>query len=135
AHAEGLNFAIFVEDVQNFLRSSPLASVPRSSCKTVKLFDGRNSKNNGYVIQYDTNCDGRVDFVISAPDNAKEPWQALIDSNFDGKVDITVDDDDHDGRWDISFHDVDFDGIIDLIGYHPDGKLKASRFERYVASR
>jgi hypothetical protein len=44
---------------------------------------------------------------------------ALIDSNFDGKIDIVVDDINRDGKWDISFHDVDFDGIIDLVGYHP----------------
>jgi hypothetical protein len=38
-----------------------------------------------------------------------------------------------DGKWDISFHDVDFDGIIDLVGYHPDGKITPSRYESYQA--
>ena len=58
---------------------------------------------------------------------------ALIDSNFDGKIDIVVDDINRDGNWDISFHDVDFDGIIDLVGYHPDGKITPSRYESYQA--
>jgi hypothetical protein len=60
---------------------------------------------------------------------------ALLDSNFDGKVDIIVEDRDRDGKWDISFHDVDFDGLIDLIGYHPDGALAASRYEKYASAR
>ena len=64
-------------------------------------------------------------------DDRNRPIQALIDSNYDGKIDIIVEDRDRDGRWDISFHDIDFDGTIDLVGHHPDGKIVAARFERY----
>lgn len=60
---------------------------------------------------------------------------ALIDSNYDGKVDIIVEDLDRDGRWDISYHDVYFDGVIDLVGYHPDGDIVASRYEKYVENK
>ena len=48
-------------------------------------------------------------------------------------MDIVIEDRDRDGKWDISFHDVDFDGRTDLVGYHPDGKLAASRYEKYAA--
>jgi hypothetical protein len=67
------------------------------------------------------------------PDDKSKPRKALIDSNFDGNIDIVVDDNDRDGKWDISFHDVDFDGTIDLVGYHPDGKITPSRYETYAA--
>lgn len=135
-NAQGLNFAVSIGEVLTFLESSPvaIASAP-NSCKPVERHNGRNKANNGHIVQYDTNCDGRIDFSFSVSDDPKVPKQALIDGNFDGKVDIIVDDLDRDGRWDISYHDVDYDEVIDLIGRHPDGKLKPSRFEKYVASR
>jgi hypothetical protein len=34
---------------------------------------------------------------------------------------------------DISFYDTNFDGTFDLKGYHPDGELAASRYEKYAA--
>jgi hypothetical protein len=48
-------------------------------------------------------------------------------------VDIEVDDLNRDGKWDISFYDTNFDGTFDLKGYHPDGELAASRYEKYAA--
>ena len=62
----------------------------------------------------------------------KQPIRALIDSNYDGKIDIIVEDIDRDGKWDFSYQDVDFDGWIDLVGFHPDGKIVPSRYERFT---
>ena len=67
------------------------------------------------------------------PDDKSKPSIVLLDSNSDGKVDIRVEDRNRDGKWDISVRDEDFDGRIDLVGYHPDGKLAASRYEKYAA--
>jgi hypothetical protein len=64
-------------------------------------------------------------------DDPKRPHTAYIDSNYDGKIDITVEDTDRDGRWDISYHDVDHDGTFDFVGYHPDGRIMPSRYEKY----
>jgi hypothetical protein len=55
-----------------------------------------------------------------------------LDENGDGNVDCEVMDSDRDGRWDLSVHDIDFDGKWDLVGFHPDGKIVASRFESYT---
>jgi hypothetical protein len=66
------------------------------------------------------------------PDDKSKPVSAFLDSNLDGNVDIVVEDNNRDGKWDVSFHDVDFDGLPDLIGYHPDGALAASRYEKYA---
>jgi hypothetical protein len=69
------------------------------------------------------------------PDDPTRPILLFIDGNYDGKIDIIIEDTNRDGRWDISFHDVDHDGKIDVIGYHPDGEIKPSRFEKYAARR
>jgi S1-C subfamily serine protease len=132
---ENLNYAVSIGNVIDFLSGSPWqASPPRLSargCRAVKIFDGRNSSGSGQLVQVDSNCDGVADVSFITPDDRSRPIQALIDGNYDGKINIIVEDRDHDGRWDISFHDADFDGTIDLVGYHPDGKIVASRFERY----
>jgi S1-C subfamily serine protease len=145
---ENLNFAVSVRDLAAFLRGQPQlasatkppsppatsASAPSTAkCQTVKLREGRNETNDGYLLAYDTNCDGKPDLLKFIPDDKSKPILALIDSNHDGKTDIVVEDRDRDGRWDISYIDVDYDGVPDLVGYHPDGKLKPSRFERYAA--
>jgi hypothetical protein len=54
-----------------------------------------------------------------------------IDRDKNGKPDAVVFDVERDGKWDFSFHDTDYDGRWDLVGYHRDGRLVASRFERY----
>ena len=145
---ENLNFAVSVRDLAAFLRgglqlasatkppSSPATSAsipPMPACQSAKVYDGRSEKKDGHLIAYDTNCDGKPDFFIVTPDDKTKPILALIDSNHDDKIDIVVEDRDRDGRWDISYIDVDYDGVPDLVGYHPDGKLKPSRFERYAA--
>jgi len=153
---ENLNFAISVKDVAVFVRPAAGAdaggadhagadnlkkwigtSPPETAknCLPKALYNGRNEKNDGQIIVYDTNCDGRADAVITTPDDKTRPITAEFDTNSDGKVDIIVEDLDRDGRWDVSYYDVDFDGKIDLIGYHPDGQMKASRFEKYVENK
>jgi hypothetical protein len=145
---ENLNFAVSVHDLAAFLHATPqLASVgvpapaPSASasapampkCRPVRTYEGRTRTNDGHIVAIDTNCDGKPDWFLRTPDDKTKPIQALIDSNHDGKIDITVEDYDRDGRWDLSFIDVDYDGVPDLVGYHPDGKIKPSRFERYAA--
>ncbi len=55
-----------------------------------------------------------------------------MDKDFDGKIDTKIVESDRDGRWNISYYDTNADGIYDLIGHHPDGKITASRFSEYV---
>jgi S1-C subfamily serine protease len=132
--AQGLNYAVSVEEVLSFLKSATrdAMAAKEPSCKVAQLYDGRNRSNDGRLIQFDTNCDGKVDFTVVILDDTSKPITGLIDSNHDGKIDITVEDTNRDGKWDVSFHDVDHDGKIDVVGYHPDGKITPSRFEKYA---
>jgi S1-C subfamily serine protease len=140
---EGLNFAVSVQDVMAFLNSSSnrfAANVPSkksesqaSSCseKAVELFSGVNSDKTANVWSYDSNCDGKSDFEIRVPFDPSKSTSVAFDRNGDGQVDLEVFDEGRDNKFDFSFHDVDYDGKWDLIGFHPDGGVVASRFERY----
>jgi hypothetical protein len=68
-------------------------------------------------------------------DDKAQPIKAFVDSNFDDKVDIVVDDTDRDGKWDVSLHDVDFNESVDLVGHHPDGRTAPSRYENYAVAQ
>jgi S1-C subfamily serine protease len=134
---QGLAYAVSADDINAFLKS-PSRQTPSQKdstdrlCEQKKLYEGRDQDNPGVLIQFDTNCDAKADVSLFIPDDKSKPADALLDSNFDGKTDIVVQDRNRDGKWDISFHDVDFNGQIDLVGSHPDGKLAASRYEKYA---
>jgi S1-C subfamily serine protease len=136
--SEGLNFAVAVDDALRFINSDyddRSKSRAASTCKPVRLFEGRNKDNNAKIALVDSNCDGKPDISLVVPDDQGKPISALVDSNFDGKTDIIVEDRNRDGRWDISFIDTDFDGVIDLVGFHPDGEITPTRVEKYDAQR
>jgi hypothetical protein len=136
AEGEGLNFAVSVEEISTFVKSPSPSALPGQKafqerfCEPARLFEGRNQAGDGDLVQIDSNCDGKADVSILVLDDKSEPIRAFIDSNFDDTIDIEVHDTNRDAKWDISFHDVDFDGSIDVVGYHPDGKLSPSRYER-----
>jgi hypothetical protein len=73
--------------------------------------------------------------LIIFPDDHTKPVQAYFDTNHDGKFDVSVDDFNRDGLWDVSFYDTHFNGHVDLVGFHPDGNIIASRFEKYDPSK
>jgi len=57
--------------------------------------------------------------------------RAFFYNNGDRKIDKKIYDKDGDGKWDYSSYDVDYDGTIDLLGFHPDGDINASSYEKY----
>jgi S1-C subfamily serine protease len=110
---EGLNFAVSVGEVEKFLKAAEggafepqLASATENSCKGVKA-------------------------TLHVPDDKSKAVVFRVDTNNDGEVDGWVFDEDRDGKWDYSLWDTDFDGKPDMKGFHPDGKLEPSRYEKY----
>ena len=130
-------------DVQRFLASpgrtaANVPSEPRqaaaSSCPpdgVKELYSRKSADGKEHRTGYDFDCGGKPDAEFRVPYDPSESITFVVDKNGDGKPDIVVFDLDRDKRWDFSLHDTDFDGRWDLVGHHPDGKVVASRFERY----
>ncbi len=137
---EALNFAVSVGEVEKFLAAAQggayepkVASAASKPCKPKIMFEGRTKDGAASVRNLDMDCSGRVNASLYVPDDKSQPIEFRFDKNGDGKPDVWILDEDRDGRWDISFWDTDFDGKPDLVGHHPDGELKPTRFEKYKA--
>jgi len=141
SEGEGLNFAVAVDEVQRFLaagsnrfaanastRTGPSAT---GTCEPKELARGSNAKLDADVVSYDLDCDGKPDIEIRIPHDHSKPVTAVCDCNKTGKINLIVFDFDWDGDWDLSLHDTKARGQWDLIGFHPDGELVASRFIAY----
>jgi S1-C subfamily serine protease len=131
---EGLNFAISVAEVKRFLAApatTPKVAAqqqPADSCEPEKVVaEGRSKKNDGDILAYDFDCDGRAETRLMIPD-AEEPIMVVTDRNGDERPDMIIVDENRDQRWDYSLYDDDFDGKYETEGLHPDGKLKASEY-------
>jgi len=134
---EGLNFAVAVDEVDKFLAAAKkgeyelkLAAQPERRCQEV-VYEGRAPDNKGLLRNFDTDCIGKVTASLYIPDDKAEPVVLSLDKNGDGKADAWIFDENRDGKWDFSLWDIDFDGKPDLIGFHPDGGLKPTRYEKY----
>jgi S1-C subfamily serine protease len=137
ARGEGLNFAISVGEVKNFLESAlkhkaAATIVPKKmKCTSKIVSEGRDKTRPEFVRKMDLNCDGIVDASLVVPDDKTKGLKFLLDKNGDGRVDIVVVDNDRDGKWDVSYFDIDSDGKTDLVGKHPDGSIKPSSYKPY----
>jgi len=123
----GLNFAVAVTDVRDFLsgkRSQPVAaSKPKSStkkakCKPKELKEWRKDKMT--LTLYDFNCKGKGDAVLAIPDDKSENPFMVFDRNGDEKPDVIFSLD-RKGRPLASKWDDDFDGEFDYRGKHSNG--------------
>src|SRR5260370_1425792 len=109
-----------------------LSSATEKSGKAVKvMYEGRGASNDAFIRNMDLYCAGEVTAPLRVPDDKSKPIVFRADTNNDGKVDAWVFDEDRDGKWDYSLWDTDFDGKPDMKGFHPDGKLEPSRYEKY----
>lgn len=142
AKHSGMNFAVSTDDVKIFLQQEPSsAGVAKKSSVDSKKNCGDNPMSSGRdknkddgeysYVAWDSKCTGKADALTVTPDQKTKPILLLVDTNADGKWDIIIYDLDRNGKWDKSFHDSNYDGVYDLVGFHPDGKIIASRFEPY----
>jgi S1-C subfamily serine protease len=134
AEGEGLNFAVSVDNVRRFLtelsKPSP-GDTTKNECEPKEISRFRNGDNNAAVISYDLNCSGKANANYIVPDRKTDAILMTWDRNGDGKPDVIFFDFKRRGRWDLSFWDAKFEGRWTLVGYHDDGSLKPTRFERY----
>ncbi len=128
--AEGLNFAVAAKEVRFFLASPKSDSLAEETCNEAKtIFEGRNSKNTGFLRSISVHCDDKVDLIIFAADNKSEPIVAYLDLKRLGKTEGIVFDQGRTGRWNLSYWDFKLDDTFPVKGMHPDGKLLPSKFE------
>ncbi len=135
---EGLNFAVAVGEVETFLKAKKTAAAS-SSQKDKKepkiIFSGRNQSDSGFIQNISSAGDGFSDITILYPDDEKEPYLCVMDTNRDGKIDVWIFNPKRDGRWESSLYDTNFDGKPDLEGVHSDGKITPSRYQPYKEAK
>lgn len=135
---QNLSYAIGVDVVQAFLKNAATVTVAAANeaehtkCEPHLMFEGRNSKNDASVRRFDMTCHGRADLAIVLPDDTSKPMYALLDTVGSGKPDGEIISYHRDGHWDISYWDTKHTGHWDMIGYHPDGKMKPSSYGPYI---
>ncbi len=142
--SQGLNFAVSIDEVVDFLKTSEnrmARKAPKKDkttvagggeCQIKVLSTYRNSKNDANFADADLNCDGKVDATWREPDDKSLGIRLTFESQGDGRTDKVFVDDDRDGKWDYSLHDTDGDGVPDSIGLHPDGELTPVRYRPYA---
>lgn len=136
-NAQGLNFAVAVNEVEDFLQAkgnrlaqraqaeAPAAeNCPGDEPKVLRKY--RNSANDHTFVDLDVDCDGVVDLTMRVPDRPDLALRYTIDR--DGKTVTVLVDLKRSGRIDYSLHDTDGDGVPDRIGIHPDGGFKPTSF-------
>jgi hypothetical protein len=99
----------------------------RPSCVPIRMSAKRTRKDDGMLVIFDGDCNGRADTTLSVPDNRAQPTLMMVDRNENGKTDVVYVDKDGDMRFDQALYDTNEDGRTDLIGYDLDDGLEPGR--------
>ena len=126
--AEGLNFAVSIEEVKAFLnrkgdRLISNSAASTSKCEPKVIYKGRTEKNNATLESYELNCSGRknIDFVY--PDDVKAPHLARAYRKSDERYDGIIYSYQRNGKWNFSYWDNNYDNTWSTVGLHRDGEL------------
>lgn len=137
-NSQGINFAVSIEDVRNFLarNGNRLAEkkqvvLKTNKCEMKEVYKGKLKDGSGEVIVWDSRCTGKADLSVIIPYDTTKPIQSESDRNGDGKVDLIIFSEKRDYKWDLSFWDENYDGKWDLVGFHKDGEVKPHKYERF----
>jgi S1-C subfamily serine protease len=137
--AQGLNYAVSIEDVKNFLKrpgnriAKPSPTVASSqSCESKVIYEGKSTDKKSDVRLIDTKCNGKGDMEYVMPADKAEPQLLRVDRNGDSKPDVLVFSYSRDYKWELSLWDDDYDGKWDMVGYHQKGELKPYKLETYA---
>lgn len=134
--SEGMNFAVSIDNVKQFMARSnsrylqPI-SQKKSTCEVKVIYEGKSDDNKSNVVMYDTKCNGKVDIEIITPYDKNEAMVLRMDRNGDAKPDVIIISTTRNMKWEMSLWDNNFDGKWDYVGYHKNGELKPARYETY----
>ena len=132
-NAQGLNYAVSIRDVHEFIASRSDRIVLKDSkktdecvAKTEKIDQDKNGKSDGLAA--DTDCDGTIDTVVIDSNEDGNPEKIIKDTNGDGKIDLTVLKSDPEGPFDVWLIDKDGDEKADVGGVDTNGDGKPDKF-------
>jgi len=141
-NAQGINFAVSIEDVKKFLSRSGNRLAEKvqptkvtKKCEMKEVFKGKLEDGSGEVILWDSKCSGKADLNIVIPYDKSKPIYSEMDRNQDGNVDVKIFSQNRDYKWDFSFWDENFDGKWDLFGLHRNGEVKPYKYEDFEVVR
>ena len=141
-NVQGINFAVSIEDVKQFLSrgGNRLAEKVQPTkvakkCEMKEVFKGKLEDGSGDVIVWDSKCTGKADLNMVIPYDKSKPIYSEMDRNQDGNVDVKIFSQNRDYKWDFSFWDENFDGKWDLFGLHRNGEVKPYKYEDFEVVR
>jgi S1-C subfamily serine protease len=141
-NAQGINFAVSIEDVRKFLSRSGNRFAEKvqptkvaKKCEMKEVFKGKLEDGSGEVILWDSKCSGKADLNMVIPYDKSKPIYSELDRNQDGNVDVKIFSQNRDYKWDFSFWDENFDGKWDLFGFHRNGEVKPYKYEDFEVVR
>lgn len=136
-----INFAIAPTDVRRVLAMTSDRLAPKtqtaetskksgsSACEPVKTSSKRTKKDDGIVVTFDADCNGKTDTILFLPDSKTEAIVMGVDLNENGKLDVIYVDKDQDMKFDVALYDTNEDGKTDLVGYDLNDDLEPGRVE------
>ena len=139
AKGEGLNYAVSVKDVNNFLsyRSSDDQTPQEVKQKQSAVNTNEEyakfdlDKDNYYeTVGHSKNKNGRYEIYYVYADKNDKVTEIWIDENYNYVPEIIIIDSNRDGIFEIYLFDSDEDGVVDLKGYDFDGDKKIDRYEK-----
>ena len=140
--AQGLNYAISVDDVKKFIEMPNSRLLPKKEpkstgkkkCEMRQTYSGKTKDGSGEIVAWDTKCTGKTDMSITVPYNPKELVIGELDRNLDGKTDVMIFSENNEDKikWEFSFWDNNYDGKWDMVGYHENGDIDPVRYESYA---
>ena len=136
-----INFAIAPTEVRRVLamNSDRMASKAQTAetsgktkgggCEPIKTSSKRTKKDDGVIVTFDANCNGKTDTALFLPDSKTDAIVMAIDLNENGKIDVMYVDKDQDLKFDVALYDTNEDGKTDLVGYELNDDLEPGRVE------
>jgi len=135
AEGEGLNFAVRLDEVKDFITKARKGYYPRGKKEGLNWveIDDHGIESVNELWGADSNGDGYYDVWLAYEGNHTSDKDIvdirLFDVNYDGDFDIL-----HNVSEEIFFIDTDYNGAYDLMGIDTDDDWKPDQFEDYADS-
>ncbi len=130
--ADGLNYAVAVQEIEKLLnlkKDIVVAKTSKGKCTSKKLFEGRNKANDADIVQFDTDCNGKLDTVYVMPDDKKEPLKMYLFTKSDSVPNAVIYSFKRDPEfWEVSYWDNELKRNWSVVGLHRGGDSVPYKF-------